>query len=181
MIELLATTPTLLVNSFLFGLFTKVADLLNEHGLKLFRGADIVFGLLWGGFGTLVMVFSPLLATFYLAILISWLIRGNIDYLNHRIATAIILISILFSGVVGELDVVLFSLTLVSFTGIRMLIHYNQIKKNFLTRRNLFIFVILAVLMFFNFSYWIVFASYLLNSVAYQSVKYWGKRTLKNY
>lgn len=173
--------PVLLLNSFLFGFFTKLADLLDEHGLKLFKGADILFGVLWGIFGAFVIIFNPLLATFYLAILISWLIRGNIDYLNHRIATAIILVSVLFSGVVVQLDPVLFSLTLVSFTGIRMLIDYNKIKRSFLIKRNVFVFIILAILIYLNRSYWIVFASYLLNSIAYQSVKYWGKKTLKNY
>ncbi|MFT4311377.1 MAG: hypothetical protein ACMXX7_02015 [Candidatus Woesearchaeota archaeon] len=48
MIEILATIPLLLINSFLFGFFTKLADLLDEHGLKMFKGADILFGILWG-------------------------------------------------------------------------------------------------------------------------------------
>ncbi len=181
MVELLVTIPLLLINSLLFGFFTKLADLLDEHGLKMFKGADILFGILWGIFGTLVIIFSPLLATFYLAILINWIIRGNIDYLNHRIATAIILVSVFFSGIVANIDPILFAVTTILFTGIGMLIDYKLIKRNFLTNNNLFIFIALAIMIYFNTNYWIVLVSYLLNSIAYQSVKIWGKRNLKNY
>lgn len=181
MIETFATIPLLLINSFLFGFFTKLADLLDEHGLKMFKGAKILFGIVWGIFGTLVIIFSPLLATLYLAILINWIIRGNIDYLNHRIATAIILVSVFFSGIITNLDPILFGIATTLFTGIGMLIDYKIIKRNFLTNNNLFIFIALAIMIYFNTSYWIVFASYLLNSVAYQAVKSWGKRNLKNY
>ena len=181
MIELLATTSLLLINSLLFGFFTKLADLLDEHGLKMFKGADILFGILWGIFGTLVIIFNSLLATFYLAILINWMIRENIDYLNHRIAIAIILVGVLFSGIVANLDLLLFVITLILFTGIGMLIDYKIIKRNFLTNNNLFIFIALAIMIYFRVDYWIVFVSYLLNSITYQSVKSWGKRNLESY
>jgi len=181
MVELLSTIPLLLINSLLFGFFTKLADLLDEHGLKMFKGADIFFGFVWGIFGTLAIIFSPLLATFYLAMLINWIIRGRIDYLNHRIATAIILVSVFFSGILANLDQILFIITTTLFTGIGVLIDYKIIKRNFLTNNNLFIFIALVIMIYSNLNYWIVFVSYLLNSIAYQSVKTWGKRNLKNY
>ncbi len=53
-----------LIFASLYGVTMKVADLLNEHGLKLFRGSAILFGILWGFFGALlVAVIGGLIAT----------------------------------------------------------------------------------------------------------------------
>ena len=35
------------IYAILFGITMKIADLLDEHGLKSFKGADILFGFLW--------------------------------------------------------------------------------------------------------------------------------------
>lgn len=181
MIELLSTIPFLFFNSFLFGFFTKLADLLDEHGLKLFKGANLLAGIMWGVFGTLVILFSSLLASFYLAILINWIIRGKIDYLNHRIATAIILVSVFFAGMLTNIDQLLFIVTILLFSGVGLLIDYKIIRRNFLTNNNFFIFISLAIMTYLNTIYWVVLISYALNSIAYQAVKSWGKANLKNY
>lgn len=181
MIEVLFSPYLLLLNSLLFGFFTKYADLLDEHGLKLFPHADILFGILWGFFGILVILFNPLLASFYLAIILNWIVRGNIDYINHRIATVMILASVLFSKVIFDLDLVLFIVTFLLFTGIGLLIDHKKIRRNFLTNNNLFIFIALGVMVYYRPIYWIVIVSYFLNSLAYQSVKSWGKKNLVNY
>lgn len=75
----------------------KIADNLNEHGLKLFKGANFLFGVLWGIFGAFLILQNNLLANLWIAALFGWILRAKIDHLNHGIATSIILLAFLFS------------------------------------------------------------------------------------
>lgn len=76
------------------GITMKIADLLDEHGLKLFTGADIVFGMLWGLAASLLIVFgNAITGTIYIAMMIGFLIRHRLDYFNHQLAAAIVLVS----------------------------------------------------------------------------------------
>ncbi len=73
----------------------KIADLLNEHGLKWFKGLDILFGFLWGIFGIFLIISNVYVANVLLAMVLAFIIRMRIDYLNHAIATLVIIISFL--------------------------------------------------------------------------------------
>lgn len=76
--------------SALFGITIKVADLLDEHGLKWFKGDRIIFGFLWGIFGSLLMLNSdPVIASAFLAMILGCLVRNRLDYLNHQIGAAL--------------------------------------------------------------------------------------------
>lgn len=75
-----------------FGISMKIADLLDEHSLSLFRGADIVFGLLTGLFGGLLVLDNIVTANIIFAIYLGFLIRNKLDYLNHRLGASIIII-----------------------------------------------------------------------------------------
>ncbi len=89
------------VFSCLFAVTMKVADLLNEHGLKLFKGANILFGVLWGIFGALLCLCHTIIANVILAMMIGFVIRKRLDYINHIIAFIIITtIFFLFSDLV---------------------------------------------------------------------------------
>ena len=97
MAETLFSVPMLLVYSVLFGLTMKIADLLDEHGLKLFKGSALLFGILWGGFGAMMILGNNILANFFLALLIHWILRYRIDHLNHGVAASIMLIVFLYN------------------------------------------------------------------------------------
>ena len=71
----------------------KIADLLNEHGLKWFKFSNIFFGFLWGIFGVLVVFYGNMvISSAMLAMNIAFLVRNRLDYLNHQIASSIIII-----------------------------------------------------------------------------------------
>ena len=86
-----------IILSVLFAVTMKTADNLNEHGLKWFKGANILFGFLWGTFGALLILSNNLLANLWMAALIGWILRAKEDYLNHGIASAIIIITFIFN------------------------------------------------------------------------------------
>lgn len=81
----------LITASALFGISMKIADLLNEHGLKLFKGSNILFGVLWGLFGVMLLKVSDNIANMILAMVLAFILRMRIDYRNHAIATSIII------------------------------------------------------------------------------------------
>lgn len=76
--------------SILFSVTMKIADLLDEHGLKWFKYADVLFGIFWGGFGALLAVTDDAIANVLLAMMIGFVIRKRLDYINHIIAFTII-------------------------------------------------------------------------------------------
>ncbi|MFA5967391.1 MAG: hypothetical protein WC805_02660 [Patescibacteria group bacterium] len=79
-----------------YGISMKIADLHNEHGFYWFSGADILFGIVWGIMGAaLVMLGGPATANIMLAMNLAFLVRGRLDYLNHQIATTMIIITFL--------------------------------------------------------------------------------------
>ncbi len=80
----------------------KMADLLDEHGYRWFPRADIVFGIIWGVIGVILIVADQTLATVWLAILACWLVRRRLDYLNHGIAGALWLVAGLAGPVVVD-------------------------------------------------------------------------------
>lgn len=76
----------------IYGITMKVADLLDEHGLKLFKGSDILFGIMWGTSGAAIILFTdPVIASCILAMNVAFICRNRLDYLNHQIAATIII------------------------------------------------------------------------------------------
>lgn len=175
MIEILSNPIILLTSSFLFGISTKIADLQNEHGLKLFKGANILFGILWGFFASLIVIGNALVGTFYLAILLHWILRNKIDYLNHGIAAAMILITFVWLAPAYNLDWLFFIVIFVIYTFVGLLIDYNAIQRGWFTQLNVHGFLILIAFTFVNLSYWIVLASYALNTLGYEIAKKYRK------
>lgn len=91
--------------SLLYGLAMKMADLHNEHGLKTFRGAPILFGLLWGLAGLALILTDLMLANILFAMNIAFIIRLRLDYLNHVLASSIIIVGFL---VFSQLNLIVF-------------------------------------------------------------------------
>lgn len=92
------TIAIVMVVAGLYGLTMKTADLLDEHGLKLFRGANLVAGVLWGIFGSWLILTDRDLGNILLAQIVTYLVRGRLDYLNHRIGATIMIITFLIGG-----------------------------------------------------------------------------------
>jgi hypothetical protein len=74
----------------------KMADLMDEHGLKASKFTKIVMGIAWGGFGSILLIHDRLLASVYIALLFSFIFRAKIDYLNHGIGATIMLLVYIF-------------------------------------------------------------------------------------
>ena len=77
----------------LYGSCMKIADLLDEHGLKLFKGSKILFGILWGAFASLALFVDPVVANVMLADILGFIVRMRIDYRNHAIATVMVILT----------------------------------------------------------------------------------------
>lgn len=75
----------------LFGASMKVADLCDEHGLRLFKHDTFVFGLLWGLFGSLLTYQDAAIATAILAMHVAFIVRNRLDCQSHRNAGTIII------------------------------------------------------------------------------------------
>ena len=82
-----------------YGLTMKIADLLNEHGLRWFKGSAIIFGFLWGIFGAVLVLSNNVIANIILAMNIAFIIRNRLDYINHQVAVSIIVITSLFTSI----------------------------------------------------------------------------------
>ncbi len=91
---------SLIVVTVLFGFTMKLADLVNEHGLRLFVFDSYIFGAMWGVFGSL-LILSDLgsaggaVANAVLAMILAFIIQLRIDYLNHAIGTVMVIITFL--------------------------------------------------------------------------------------
>lgn len=99
----------------LFGFSTDFADLLDEHGLKWFPGANIFFGILWGVAGAVMIFLIPSISAFVFGLLLYWILMEKIDYLNHLIATVIILLTVSWYAYLGAVDFFLVGVFLFSY------------------------------------------------------------------
>ena len=90
----LSSPFALVLVAVLWGMTEKIADLLDEHGLKWFPGANILFGVLWGFFLSLLVISQNfVVASLAFARLLSYILRYRIDYLNHGIAAVTVLVA----------------------------------------------------------------------------------------
>lgn len=160
--------------SFILGVATKFADLLDEHGLFLFNGAALLSGILWGSLFALLFL-NNLFASFYLALLLHWLIRNRLDYLNHQVAASIVIISSLI--ILPQLNWLLFSICLFALLFSGLSTDYGLMRKTYFSKYNLFVFFAISLLALIkNPIYWFVFLSFLVNSIGYQLMKLFEKK-----
>lgn len=85
-------TVIISVGGIIYGITMKIADALDEHGLRFFKNKNlhrfcqIGFGVAWGGAGVALMSADTALANALLAMILAFVLRGLIDYTNHAIA-----------------------------------------------------------------------------------------------
>ncbi len=113
------SVPFVLVVAGLYGVTMKVADLLNEHGLRLFKHADILFGFLWGISGSFLVLVNPVVGSAVVAMNVAFIIRNRLDYTNHQIATSLIILTGFLSGNITVLPLVCFFLVFLLFGSIK--------------------------------------------------------------
>ena len=179
MLENLFSIPMLIIYAIAYGITMKVADLLNEHGLKWFKGSAIVFGSLWGIFGAMLVMGDNTIANIMLAMNIAFIIRHRLDYINHQIASSIIIIAFLFTSTFSPVLFLVFYFAFLIFGSMKD--YVNDILK-----KKSGIFVLLNEAMLYypipTFIYcmiygnWIVFWTFLFYTIAYDLTKYIGKK-----
>ncbi len=114
-----------LLYAFLFGVTSKIADLHDEHGLKSFRGADILFGFLWGITMFLSTLFYPKMLELHVAILILALLKMKIDYLNHAIGASVFILGALYiASYLKSINLVLLLFILLIYIVIDVIVKY---------------------------------------------------------
>lgn len=176
--KFLAIPIVVILNAFITGLFTKLADIANDDGFQVSKKLNILFGFIWGIFGSLVVLGSPLVAAFYLGILFSWIHRYKLDNYSHGIGGSIILATIYFTHPTSSLHIVITLGTFLLFTIFGLLSRHKIWGKNIFTEYNIYSFIFLAVLSFLYPNIWLVFFASLANVIGYHSVKRWWKRKL---
>ncbi len=166
---------TIILFAVLYGVTMKVADLLNEHGLKWFRGADILFGVLWGVFGALLALGDNLIANVVLAQNVAFIMRNRLDYLNHQIAASIIIIGFLFSSQFSPWAFLAFYIVFLVFGSLKD--YVDDILKK---RKGLMIALNEAMLYYpvptlaycLLYGGWVLFWAFLAYTVSYDATKY---------
>jgi len=171
-------TPFIILYAVLYGITMKIADLFNEHGLKeWFKGSRILFGFLWGIFGALLVISNVYVANVILAMILAFIVRMRIDYLNHAIATLIIIISFLFYGSFEPLIFFIFLVTFIIFGSIKDYLDDKLKSKGILQKIAEFgWYYLIPTLIYALFtSRWIVFYIFTIYIISYDVVKYIGE------
>ncbi len=173
------SVPMILLYTVLFGSCMKIADLLNEHGLKWFKGSAIIFGILWGFWGAILILSNNLLAIFFLALLVHYILRYRIDYLNHGIAVSIMLLVFLYNLPNFTIDWLLFLVIFITYS-VHGLFNDAVDRKEIggiwakYFKSNSHYFTIPIILTIVNPIYWIVLAVSALHIISYEITNYFG-------
>lgn len=84
--------------SFFFWFFQKIADWHDEHWLNFFKWAWIFFWIIWWTIWYYLVVSNNLVMITHLAIVLYWIYKLKIDYINHAISIIIILFWVFLSS-----------------------------------------------------------------------------------
>ncbi len=173
-------SPILMVTYGLFyGLTMKIADLLDEHGLKLFKGSAIIFGFIWGVFGSLLVIGNNDLANIILAMNLAFIIRNRLDYLNHQIASSIIILTFLLTATFLPIKFFIFYITFLIFGGLRDWIGDSIKNKNrlhLIYDQVMWYYPIPTFIYSYLYNDWVVFFVFLSYTIGYDGIKYYFRR-----
>ena len=177
MLDFLSLTWVLILNALITGVFTKLADLAIDGKKRcFFKGAEYVFGLLWGIFAVLVVLGSGLIGAFYLGILLSWITRYKLDHYGHALAGSLILLAIYWTHPSDGIHYLIILGTFILFTFFGYMTRHNLMRNNFFTKYNSYSFIFLGILTIFYNEVWIIIATSLANVLGYHGIKNWGRR-----
>src|SRR3989344_64898 len=168
-------TDLILVYATLYGLTQKIADLLNEHGLKWFKGSGLIFGIFWGFFGSLLVLNNNLIANVILAMNLAYLARGLLDYTNHQIAATMIILAFFIFSTFNLPLFFGFFFVFVVFGKIKDYITDTLKKKK--SMFFLFNYYIIPTFLYsLFFKQWDLFFVFLLHTLAYEFVRFVAKK-----
>ena len=157
--------------SIIYGATMKIADLLNEHGLRLFKYANLLFGLLWGLSGLILSLQAgSIIASVVLAMNVAFIVRGRLDYLNHQIASSIIILGIIMFIKVAIIELIVFYLIFLIFGFIKDYLGDTLQKKNKLSEMMLY-YPISTFIYSVIFGYWELFIVFTVYMISYNFVK----------
>ena len=174
MVEYLFSIPMIILYALLYGITMKIADLLNEHGLKWFKGSATIFGFLWGILGVLLVFSNNTIAIIMLAMNLAFIIRNRLDYINHQIAASIIIISFLFSSTFEPTLFIIFYLVFLIFGSLKDYVDDVLNKKSgILVSLNeaMLYYPIPTFIYCLFYGNWIVFWAFLTYTLAYDITK----------
>lgn len=177
--EFLALPIIVILNAFLTGLFTKLADIANDDGFKISRASNIILGILWGVFGSLVVLGNSEVAAFYFGILLSWIHRYKLDNYSHGIGGSIILATIFYIHPANTLQIIITIGTFILFTLFGMLSRHKIWGKNIFSDYNIYSFIFLSILALYYPITWLVVLASLANVIGYHGIKKWWKTRLE--
>jgi hypothetical protein len=156
----------------------KIADLHNEHRLKFFKGAGILFGFIWGILGILLILSNNVIGNIILAMTIAFIFRMRIDYINHAISASLIIIGFLSYGIFQPMIFLSFYLIFLVFGSLKDYIDDVLKRKDFVYKLNeiMLYYPIPALIYSILFNNWIVFFVFLLYTISYDLTKYYGMK-----
>ena len=175
-------SPLLIViYAVLFGITMKIADLLDEHGLKWFKGSTILFGFFWGGFGALIILSNNILANIYLAIILAFVLRYRIDFLNHGIATTIMFLTFLSTQTINWNIFLIFFISFATFGLIHDYLENKKFKENILKKLSDLRtqYYLIPLIYSIITGTWIVFFTVSLNMLSYEITLRQGMKIIK--
>ncbi len=165
----------LYVLAILFGVTMKIADWLNEHGVHWFKGDAILFGILWGMFGSLIILeFHTDISNILLAMILAFIIRMRIDYRNHAIASCLIIITFLLLAFFDIIIFFPFFLFFLIFGHLRDFLKNRSLPKAFLWLKFGWYYMLSTLFYAFLYDRWVVFFVFTAFTVAYNLVKLIG-------
>ncbi len=179
---------SVVVLSLLLGFCMKTADLLDEHGLKWFKFSPILFGILWGIIGALLLVYGDVgLSMFWLATFFTYIIKAQIDYFNHGVAETIILLSFIMNinSIQLNWSYFFYFYILIAATGLfnKYVLEanghnkiLNLVSKPFKWRAH---YNLIALLFSIITGYWAVVISRVLFWISYEFTTYYGYKIIE--
>ena len=179
MLEIISNPIFIIITAILFALTMKVADLLDEHGLKLFKGSAIFFGVLWGGFGSLLIPGNEIIGNIVIAMVIAFIVRNRLDFFNHQLAATIIIISFLCIGNFSPIIFSIFFVIFAIFGTLRDIVDDKLKKTNTLFGKindTMLYYPIPAFIYSVYTNDWLIFFTFLLFTISYDLTKYIAKK-----
>ena len=165
----------IILASILLAIFMKIADNLNEHHLKMFNGANLLFGFLWGVCGSILILQHNILVNVWLAILLGWVVRAKVDRVNHGIGATIIFLTILFNLNNFTFDYITFFIFFIGMVVIGFTHDYlhNKINKTYSELfHSLLYYTLLPLVYSIVTNYWVIFGSLFSFVVAYDFTRF---------
>ncbi len=158
-----------------YGVTMKIADLLDEHGLHWFKGDKILFGVLWGSFCSLAIMTTPMLGNALLADVLAFLVRMRIDYRNHAIATAMVVITFIMFSTFQPIIFFSFFAVFVVLGWIRDELDDVQKRSDWLQKIFEFSWYYIVVPLVYSIitGDWLLFWAFIAYLAGYNVIKYW--------